>query len=194
MYAVENYVRGSLQFRKSPQTKRNYICVMLTGFLPDSVLFQISCIYLKKFLWNFAREYSITLRWNERDDRYANTISCSMLERIEYQLSKEGRDLTINGKFKLLKLILQFNNKIMKASRKFHLWLCLRVQVVHIYFCNVNLAFTPNIYNYFQTICLEEVTSWYSRHSSVFFVVKLETITIKIYLRGNNESRRFKDV
>ena len=29
------------------------------------------------------------------------------------------------------------------------------------------------------------------RHSSVFFVVKLETITIKIYLRGNNESRRF---
>ena len=32
------------------------------------------------------------------------------------------------------------------------------------------------------------------RHSSVFFVVKLETITIKIYLRGNNESRRFKDV
>ena len=63
----------------------------------------------------------------------------------------------------------------------------------YIFFCNVNLAFTPNIYNYFQTICLEEVTSWYSRHSSVFFVVKLETITIKIYLRGNNESRRFKD-
>ena len=62
------------------------------------------------------------------------TISCSMLERIAYQLSKEGRDLTINGKFKLLKLILQFNNKIMKASRKFHLWICLRVQVVHIYF------------------------------------------------------------
>ena len=29
------------------------------------------------------------------------------------------------------------------------------------------------------------------RHSSVFLVVKLETITIKIYLRGNNESRRF---
>lgn len=108
--------------------------------------------------------------------------------------TEQGRDLLSTANLNFWNWYFSLTIKSWRLPGNSILNLSSSPSCTYIFFCNVNLAFTPNIYNYFQTICLEEVTSWYSRHSSVFFVVKLETITIKIYLRGNNESRRFKDV